>query len=102
MTREFFDSEGNSVSLDAMCRREPAWAASRIRAMMGETSTLRAEERESCRRIVNAERQTAEVSAGRARADGRETVALRRESESEALQRVLYRIDDMAEKDTTP
>ena len=73
-----------------------------VRAALADEARIRAEEREACRRIVNAERQTAEVSAGRARADGRETVALCREAESEALQRVLCRIDDRAERDTTP
>ena len=34
--RNYNDGEGNSVTLDELCRREPEWAASRIRFMRKE------------------------------------------------------------------
>jgi len=31
LPNKFYDIDGNEVSLDVLCRREPAWAANRIR-----------------------------------------------------------------------
>lgn len=40
---EYRDLEGNPVSLDTLCRKEPAWAANRIRVTLNERDALRAE-----------------------------------------------------------
>ena len=36
LPNRFFDSEGNEVSLEKLCRIEPGWAANRIRHMQAE------------------------------------------------------------------
>lgn len=42
MSEKYRDSDGNACTLDALCRREPAWAANRIRANRKERDELRA------------------------------------------------------------
>lgn len=34
MSRDYFDVDGNRLTLDELCRRDPGWAANRIRAMV--------------------------------------------------------------------
>jgi len=50
MSRQRYDSDGNPVTLDTLCRREPGWAASRIE-------------------LLEAERDAATARAGRAERD---------------------------------
>lgn len=38
--RQYFDRDGKPCSLDALCQKEPGWAANRIRAMEEELETL--------------------------------------------------------------
>lgn len=40
---QFFDSDGNPVSLDTLCRREPGWAANRIRTERADLAKAHAE-----------------------------------------------------------
>ena len=40
--RNYFDADGNEVSLDKLVRIEPAWAANRIRWMTAENERLKA------------------------------------------------------------
>lgn len=39
----YTDSDGNPCTLDALCRREPAWAANRIRAEIAKCEALSAQ-----------------------------------------------------------
>lgn len=41
--RQYYDQDGNKVSLDKLCRIEPAWAANRLRAELKENRRLTAE-----------------------------------------------------------
>jgi len=34
--QQYYDRDGNPVTLDKLCRLEPEWAANRIRVMTGE------------------------------------------------------------------
>lgn len=43
MTKDYQDIDGNPCSLDVLCRREPAWAANRIRVMTAELDAVRAD-----------------------------------------------------------
>ncbi len=39
---QYYDADGRPVTLDTLCRKEPAWAANRIRAEREENAALRA------------------------------------------------------------
>ncbi len=47
MANEYLDADGNSVSLDVLCKREPAWAADRIRVELARISILETERDEA-------------------------------------------------------
>lgn len=36
----YYDVDGNECSLDTLCRREPAWAANRIRVLIAKVQQL--------------------------------------------------------------
>ena len=40
MSDEYYDIDGNKVSLDELCRTEPAWAANVIRTQQSQLRTL--------------------------------------------------------------
>lgn len=42
MADRYTDSEGRECALDTLCRREPEWAANRIRALVGDLAKARA------------------------------------------------------------
>lgn len=52
MASEYHDMDGNPCSLETLCRREPAWAASRLRVELSEVARLRAEREHYRRRIA--------------------------------------------------
>lgn len=41
--RKYFDGEGRECSLDTLCRREPGWAANRLRALQTRVKELEKE-----------------------------------------------------------
>jgi hypothetical protein len=45
--REYRDVDGNRCSLDELCRREPAWAANRVRVTEARVRELEAQLREA-------------------------------------------------------
>lgn len=48
---QYYDIDGNPISLHALCRREPLWAANRIRTDQAEVAALR-DERDALRALV--------------------------------------------------
>jgi len=41
LPKKFYDIDGNEVSLDVLCIREPAWAANRIRDLTEQLDSFR-------------------------------------------------------------
>ena len=66
MADEYQDADGNPCTLDKLCRKEPTWAANRIRSAMA--ALARAEQAE--RTAADAQRRLEEVRAVVAAAEG--------------------------------
>ena len=52
MSENYQDSEGAPIALESLCRREPDWAASRIRVMTSQLATAKADALKAARDAV--------------------------------------------------
>lgn len=48
MPEKFYDADGNEVSLDVLCQKEPAWAANNIRVLWERVESLTDRHRKAC------------------------------------------------------